>query len=149
MAIQVAQFFAKAILADSDIDDYIDGRFFPIARSTEDEAEDKVPYIIMRVEACQNIIESKDNSAESLDDTDTIELDVVAGTFDDFVDLVTLVRKCVRTAFESGLTDSDWDFSLEDYQFTADGVMYDPAKPCYYQTLRYVCTTQRIENGNS
>jgi hypothetical protein len=35
--------------------------------------------------------------------------------------------------------EDDEDFPITEYRFSADGVQYDPDKPCYWQVLRYAC----------
>lgn len=142
MSLSVGKYFAKAIKDNTALYTLIGGRLFPVARSTEDEALDKIPYIIMRPVKVENEMTTKDE-AESDYDSATIELDCVASTYDALVTLTESVRTVIRTAFETGLDVSSWPFILTSYSFSADDVSYDETKPCYWQTLRYVCETEK------
>ena len=140
MSLSVGKFFVKAIKDHTSFYNSIGGRLFPVARTSEDEALDKIPYIIMRPVKVVNENGTKDMIA-SPDDTATIELDLVAQSYSDLVDMAEQVRGIIEEAYLDELDVESWPFILEGYDFSADEVLYDPSKPCYYQTLRYMCQT--------
>lgn len=140
MSLEVGKFFIKALKANTALNTAIGGRLFPVARSSEDEALDRIPYIIMEPSGVTNQEDSKDD-AESQYDSATINLLVVSDTYANLVSLTEQVRNIIRSAAETHLSDNTWNFELVDYNFSADQVQYDPVKPCYYQTLSYVCST--------
>ncbi|MBQ6984592.1 MAG: hypothetical protein IJQ20_06645 [Paludibacteraceae bacterium] len=109
-------------------------RIFSVARTDEDEQEDKMPYVVMM----PNGVTSQ-GTKDEYDQTDsaTIGLLVAAGTFDELINLADIVRKTI----ENNLCD-DPEFTIDDWTFSADAVQFDNKKPCFFQTLTYICNTQ-------
>ena len=109
-------------------------RLFAVARTDEDEAEDLLPYVVMMPNGVTTQ-GSKDDYDQT--DTATIDLLIVAETFDALIDLATDVRQTV----EQNLCD-DPEFRIDDWTFSANAVTYDDKRPCFFQTLTYMCNTQ-------
>lgn len=142
MSLSIAKFFVKALRNDSTLLSAVDGRIFPVARSMEDEEADKIPYLIVAPQAINADPGTKDGM-EGYGDSCTVSIMVVASTYEKMVDLAERIRSDIQTAYDEDLDDSSWNFTIEDYQFSADPPQLDPTKPCYYMTLRYQCSTFR------
>lgn len=143
MSLYLGKYFVEALRSSEEITELIDGRLFPVARSTEDDLLDKIPYIIMMPSGITAGETCKDDYAEGDEDQAQVNLLVCAQTYDSLVTLTQLVRDTIHEAYEGDLADEDWPFVFDGYEFSADAVQYDPTKPCYYQTLRYNCTTTK------
>ena len=101
-----------------------------------------VPYIIVRMTGVNNDASNKDESFEGESDTVNIDVEVCAETREELGDMAETVRKTIREYFETAdPEDEDYELVPVDYQFGATGVMYDPDKPCFYQSLTYQCDT--------
>lgn len=98
-----------------------------------------VPYVLVTFDGLNNDIESKDSAYESGYDHVNIGIEVVARTLKDLHELTQLVRSTILGYFRGNNTD------VEDYQLTADGIMYDQLKPCYWQVLRYLCDVRLFD----
>lgn len=110
-------------------------RLFSVARSAEDDQQDKIPYVIMMP---KGITTNGTKDDYDFSETATIDLLVVAKSFPDLVELTQTVRDTVEQKLESGD-----DFIIDDWTFSADAVQMDNNKPCYFQTLTYQCNTQK------
>lgn len=141
MSLATDKFFFNALAASDDIEDVVDGRIFNPARSTADEDEDKVPYIIITLDSVQNIVDTKDNELEGEDDTVQVSILCVADDRESLAELTEMVRTQCREYWEgAGASDTE---APEWWTFSASGVYYDDMKPCTYQTLTYNCETKR------
>lgn len=141
MSLTTDKFFYNALKDDEDIITLTEGRIFNTARPTEDENEDKIPYIIITFDSLTNDGTTKD-SWEGITDRVNISLLAVASTREALADLTTAMRATIHEYYEdcqSGTVDDD--DCPDDYFFTAGRIDYDMLKPCYYQTMRYECST--------
>lgn len=99
-----------------------------------------LPYVIVMFTGLQNGDQTKDSLYEGGTDHVQIAIEVAANTREQLADLVTSIRKTVRTFFENAQpTDEDFDLIPIDYTFSAERVIYDDMKPAYGQTLNYQC----------
>lgn len=143
MSLRTDQFFYNALLASDEITAEVEGRIFNPARSTVDENEDRVPYIIITFDSLVNDQTTKDE-VESDTDTVTIGILCVADDRESLADLTEAVRTQCRTYLES-IDESDEGAELAplDWALSASAVQYDDMKPCVYQRLNYQCDTNR------
>lgn len=114
-----------------------------IALPEQDADNAPLPYAIVSFDGLQNDQSTKD-SFEGDTDTVTISIEIAATTRDQLHDIAQEVRDTVLSFFEGLQADpTDEDFALLplDYQLSASAVRYDDMKPCYWQTLQYVCDT--------
>lgn len=111
-------------------------RIFAVARSNDEEAADIIPYIVMIPEGI-NTDSTKDEYEYG--DTATISLLCVASSFADLITLTEMVRDTIEQKL-----DGTTEYVIDDYQFSANAVQMDPDKPCYFQTLTYLCHTQKL-----
>ena len=113
-----------------------------IAEPDEEVLNAPVPYIIVSYDGMQNDSQTKDNSYEGDTDNVQIGIEIAAKTRKQLGELATQIRETVSDFFEN-LADDDPDFDLVplNYNLTAQGVSYDPDKPCYWQILNYQCDT--------
>lgn len=138
MSLQTDSIFIAAIGADADIMETIDGRLYGTAIPLPDEDADNVPvpYLIVTFDSLQNSAETKDTPFEGDEDIVNIGIEVAATTLASLHALTQKVRNVVREYFESGNASG-----IDDYRFTADAIRYDSLKPCFWQVLRYQCST--------
>lgn len=145
MSLSTDKFFFKALSSSEEITEAVDGRIFNPARSTVDENEDKVPYIILTFDGLTNEQGTKDDVEG---ETDTVQVGILC-VADDRESLATLteaVRTQCREYLKSVLDtpgSEDADIAPSGWTFSADAVQYDDMKPCVFQTLRYACDTYR------
>lgn len=144
MSLITDKVFYHALLANSSIVNTTDGRIYNTAIPVPDEELDNepLPYIIITFDGLTNGGLTKDDSYEGSDDTVHIGITIAAEDRESLGDLTVAVRRQIKAYFaETTVTDSDYDLVPLDYEFTASDIQYDPAKPCYYQTLNYECDT--------
>lgn len=145
MSLQTDKFFFNALKANADIMNEVEGRIFNPARSTTDEKEDRIPYIIVKMDGLTNEQSTKDDVEG---DTDKVQIGimVVADNRDMLAPLTEAVRKqCITYLHqvEEYPTSPLKNVAPFDWAFSAEGVQYDPDKPCVYQILNYQCDTNR------
>ena len=136
MSLATDKFFFNALKGTS-VDTMVNGRIFNTARSTEDETEDRVPYVIIAFNGLQNDEETKD-SYEGDYDRVTISITCVATTREALAELTQAIRTTIKTACEEGALDECPD----DYSFSASSIEYDMLKPCFFQSLTYICDSK-------
>lgn len=113
----------------------------------EDMDNAPLPYIIVTYDGMTNDGSTKDGY-EGDSDRVKVSIEIAAPNREHLGLLAEAVRKSVRSWFEehdgryttpdlSGLPSVMCE--IEDYAFSAGPVSYDPAKPCFYQTLSYDC----------
>jgi hypothetical protein len=101
-----------------------------------------IPYIIVRMTGVTNDASNKDEAFEGESDTVNIEVEICAETRTELGEMAEDVRTTIREYFEDAdPEDEDYGLVPVDYQFGATAVMYDPDKPCFYQSLTYQCDT--------
>lgn len=127
--------FYEALKTATPILQMTGGRIFNTVYPEVAEDKDEIPYIIIAHDGVQNRTDSKDDIGEGSTDIETISILIVAGDRErsPLATLAQLVRSRIRQAA------NQWD--IYDYTFSAGPVQYDMYKPCYYQTLTYVCET--------
>ena len=111
----------------------------------DEEVENaEVPYIIVSFDGLNNQDTDKDDSFEAETDNVTIGIECAAHTRPELGELLTAVRTTIREYFREHYgDDSDEDYALipNDITLSAQSVMYNDMKPCYWQTLTYRCDT--------
>lgn len=137
MSLIVDKFFFNALRTSDEIKQRTSGRIFNTARPDDEEAADSVPYIIITYEGMTNNATHKDIQWEGWEDTETVSVLVVAETRESLALLITDVRRSIKAHAE----DESDDQQPIDYTVSASVVQYDSMKPCFYQTLTYVCVT--------
>lgn len=145
MSLKTDIIFVKALQSNSELMDMLPaGGIYNTAIPLPDKDLDNtpIPYILVSFDGVQNQVESKDTEYEGDTDTVQISIEIAAEKRSQLADIAQMVRDTVRDYFEN-LEDDDEDYSLVpiDYQFSAQGVIYDQDKPCYWQILNYSCET--------
>ena len=147
MSLTTDKFFYKALKANQTLVTMTKGRIFNTARSSVDEKEDRLPYIIITLDGVANAPSTKDD-VEGYTDTVQVSVLCVAHDREKLGQLTVLCRKqllsyqqlCVQDSMTAGAEDCP-----DGWAFSAEAVMYDDLKPCFYQTLHYECDTQTDE----
>lgn len=141
--LNVDMLFHAALEANHDLMEMLGGRVFNTARPELDEQEDKLPYAIITYEGGASSGDTKDNDLSALDSAN-ISILLVVGDRQGLADVTELVEDSISDAFEQydELNEKhQWRFYIDDCTPSAGPVQYDPAKPCYFQTLTYQCDT--------
>ena len=131
------KFFWDALRTDGGIVKMTGGRIFNTARSTTDEREDKVPYVVITFDSLTNDETTKDDEVESPYDSVNVSVLCVASDREQLARLTKAVRERDRRYFAQ----KGERYGIDDWRFSAGGVMYDELKPCFYQLLSYQITT--------
>jgi len=137
MSIRIASFFAASLSADTTLTTLTDGRIFPVARTMEDEDEDRIPYIIIKP---AGLVSDGTKDDCEVEDSDTVQLLLCAGTYSQLVELAERVRSVIHTAYQEQESLS-LSYTIQDYTFEMGETMYDMSKPCFYVLMTYVCST--------
>lgn len=142
MSLALDSLFITAISADTTIMQTIGSRLYSTAIPLPDEeAENEpVPYVIVTFDGLTNDQGTKDDPYESTNDQVNIGIEVTAANRQALADLTKTIRKTIHEYFMENET------VVDDYQLTAQAVQYDAWKPCYWQTLRYQCDTENIND---
>jgi len=114
-----------------------------IAVPDEDLDNVELPYIIVSFDGMNNMNQTKDDYEGEIDSV-TVSIEAAARTRPELGNLMTDVRQIVCDFFLT-LSDDDPDFDLIplDYSLSANQVQYDALRPCFFQTLTYVCDTNK------
>lgn len=114
-----------------------------IAVPDEDLDNVELPYIIVSFDGMNNMNQTKDDYEGEIDSV-TVSIEAAARTRPELGNLMTDVRQIVCDFFLT-LSDDDPDFDLVplDYSLSANQVQYDAIRPCFFQTLTYVCDTNK------
>jgi hypothetical protein len=140
MSLLTDKFFYSALTQSEDVTAIVDDRIFNPARTTVDEDEDKIPYIIITFEGLQNNADTKDDGVEGDEDRVTVNILCVHEDCDALGDMTELVRQTLCDYWDTHRCDPLTPIT---WQFSASRVEYDPDKPCCYQTLIYQCDTNK------
>ena len=142
MSLATDSIFIAAIQSNPALVERIGGRLYGTAIPLPDEDADNVPvpYIIVTFNGLNNQNETKDDVYESNYDTVNIGVEVTGETIDDLHDLTQAVRDTILSYFREHET------AVSDYTFSADPIQYDSLKPCYWQTLRYQCEVENLND---
>lgn len=143
MSLITDQIFYMALMADVDIVTETEGRIYSTAVPCPDDQLDntKAPYVIVTFDGLTNEGLSKDNSYEGMTDRVTVGITAVAEDRRSLGELMTEIRQQVERYFLEIIETEESDLVPYAYQLSANEVAYDSMKPCYYQTLQYVCET--------
>lgn len=120
-----------------------------IALPDEELDNAPIPFVIVYFDGLQNEDQTKDDDFEAESDNVQIGIKIAAETRPKLGALAMAVRKTLREYFrEHQGDDSDDDYALipNDMTLSAQPVMYDQLKPCYWQTLLYQCDTNIDDN---
>ena len=143
MSLLTDKFFYNALTSSQDVMDMVDDRIFNPARSTVDEMEDKIPYLVVTFDGLQNDLETKDEGVEGDEDKVTVGILCVAGDCDSLGALTELVRETCAAYWDTHRSDK---LTPIDWAFSASSVLYDADKPCCVQQLIYQCDTHKDVN---
>ena len=145
MSLITDKVFYNALRSSSDVMALVGGRIESTSIPVPDEQFENVPvpYIIITFDGLQNEGYTKDNSFEGVNDKVTVSIEVAAQTRDELGDIMQKIRETVIAYFEDTEDHAwdDYDYIPNDYSFSASAIGYDSEKPCYFQTLTYVCDT--------
>lgn len=110
-------------------------RLYGTAIPLPDEDVDNVPvpYVIVTFDGLTNDQGTKDDCYESKYDTVNIGVEVTAKTLDELHALTQMVRSTILGYLREHET------AITGYQFSAQRIIYDDLKPCYWQVLTYQC----------
>lgn len=139
MSLATDGIFVAALRGNSDLMDRIGSRLYSTAIPLPDEDADNVPvpYIIVTFDGLNNEQTTKDNPFESDEDSVNISILCAAANRESLAELMQEIR---TTVYEYMLEQRRLGlYIIDDYTLSADAVQYDSFKPCYWQTLRYVC----------
>jgi hypothetical protein len=144
MSLQTDIVFVKALQGNAELMAKLPaGNVYNTSIALPDEDIDNAPppYIIVSFDGLTNDQSTKDGY-EGDTDVVNISIEIAAKTRKQLGELAEDVRCTVREFFESvDEEDELYDLVPYDYQFTAQGVMYDSMKPCYWQVLNWQCDT--------
>lgn len=141
MSLQTDIIFYNAIASNQELMQLVGNRVFNTADENggEDGENTDVPYIIISFDGLQNDQSTKD-SYEGATDKVTVSVEIAANCREDLATIAEEVRKTIPSYFSNRVnTDEDYDLVPYDYDLQAGPVQYDWAKPCYWQTIGYVC----------
>ena len=143
MSLQTDIIFVKALRANAELMAQLAaGDVYNTAIALPDEDLDNapLPYVIVSFDGLTNDVETKDDPYEGGSDNVTISIEIAAKTRSELGRLAEAVRRQVHDYFvNDDQTDDDSDLVPLDYQFSAQRVIYDADKPCYWQVLNYQC----------
>ena len=144
MGLSTDSIFIYALSASEDIMQAVDGRIYGTAIPLPDEEADNVPvpYIIVTFNGLNNVDETKDDMYESDYDSVNIGIEVIGKTLGHLHDLTEMVRNVIHQYFVNNET------PVEGYQFSAQPIIFDSEKPCYWQVLNYQCYVNNIEDND-
>jgi hypothetical protein len=136
MSLATDSIFIAALSQSEDVMEVISGRLYGTAIPMPDEDADNVPapYVIVSFNGLTNDSQTKDCPYEGDTDSVQIGIEVTADSLGQLHDLTQLIREVVLDYMEN-LDDNP----VTDYQFSAQPIVYDPEKPCYWQVLNYQC----------
>jgi len=158
MSLQTDRIFFLALSSNAELTTAIGGRLYntAIPLPDEDAFNVPVPYVVLSFDGLNNTDTTKDSSYAGDSDTVTISALVTANTREELADLTQMIRDTVTDYFENATDDpeeaavdgtlhllsaEDYAMIPEDMTFQASRVDWDQFKPCYWQTLTYVCET--------
>lgn len=136
MSLATDSIFIAALSTSEDVMDIISSRLYGTAIPMPDEDADNVPppYVIVSFNGLTNDSQTKDCPYEGDTDSVQIGIEVTAESLGQLHDLTQLIREVVLDYMEN-LDDNP----VTDYQMSAQPIVYDPDKPCYWQVLNYQC----------
>ena len=147
MSLQTDIIFVKALRSNAELISQLPAgdvynTTIPVPDEEVENAE--VPYIIVSFDGLNNQDTTKDDAFEAETDNVTIGITCAAHTRPELGELLTAVRTTIREYFREHYGDnSDEDYALipNDITLSAQSVMYNDMKPCFWQVLNYQCDT--------
>lgn len=135
MSLATDSIFIAALRSSEELTAAVSGRIYGTAIPLPDVDADNapVPYIIVTFDSLRNDLTNKDCSYEGDYDQVQIGIEVAAQTLEALHRLTQQVRDVVRNYMRSN------DTEVDGYQFSAQPIMYNSLKPCYWQELNYQC----------
>lgn len=124
-----------ALISDGSGQPRLYGTAIPMPEEDADNVP--VPYIIVTFDGLTNDNTTKDDPYEGDEDSVNIGIEVTARDLDELHGLTQMVRDTILSYMHENETDVD------DYTFSAQAIMYDADKPCWFQVLNYLCDTKR------
>lgn len=158
MSLITDRIFYLALKDSAELDTAIGGRLYDTAIQLPDEdaASIPAPYVILSFDGMNNGDTTKDSSYAGDSDTVSIGITVTARTREELGDIMQLIRAKIADYFDTATDDEqeaadddslhllpadDYALIPEDMTVQAGRVEYDPWKPCFWQSLTYVCDT--------
>ena len=151
MSLQTDIVFVKALRSNATLVQQLPaGDVYNTAIALPDEEAENapLPYVIVSFDGLNNQDTTKDSSYEGLTDTVTIGIEIAAETRPQLAALAIMVRQTIAAYFSEHVQDvQDEDYALipNAYTVSAQGVLYDSWKPCFWQRLSYQCDTNPDE----
>lgn len=144
MSLQTDIIFVKALSSNTELMEllpahnvYNTGNIQP--KNGQDNV--KIPYILVSYDGMTNEDDTKDEY-EGDEDKVEISIEIAAKNREQLAEIAIMVRDTIRNYFENAdPSDEDYNLVPTDYVFSASRVMLDEGKPCFWQTLNYVCDT--------
>lgn len=143
--LNVDKFFSLALTKTGNVSEICDGRIFNPGRTTEDEDEDKIPYVIVSYEGGQGQRATDDDGRLAVLSSAQVTILCVAEDRERLATLTEEVHSTIVAAFKTLDLAEGEPFGIEDATESAGPVMFDPTKPCCFQQLNYNVNT--YENG--
>ncbi len=117
-----------------------DGRIFNPGRTDAQEAEDKIPYMIIGYNSGTPEEDSKDSAFSAVSNSN-VSLVVVAQDREALARLVDVAHRDIQAAVAHRSLyyseHAEWFFRIDKVIESAGAVTLDPEKPCCWQTLTY------------
>lgn len=149
MSLQTDIIFVRAIKSNPDIIKGLPAKdVYNSSLTMPDEDMDNadLPYIIVSYNGMQNDDSTKDNEYDGMNDSVQILIEIVARTREELANIIITVRHTIENFFiEHVDDDSDDIYSLipTSTVVSASRVNYDSDIPCYWQSLNYICDTNK------
>lgn len=154
MSLQTDRIFIYALTHNTELYNAVGKRIFstaiPRAYYTNVDAffeqeNCPTPYLIVTFDGLANELDTKDDDYDGGTDRVNVSVEIAANSREELASLAESVRSTMDDFVRdyepvqgeedlTALIPSGWDFS-------AQAVQYDMAKPCYWQTLTYMCDT--------
>lgn len=145
--LNIDTYFHGALRSSDIISEIFDGRIYNTGRSSFEEDEDRIPYIIITYEGGET--QDTDTKENVIEDLDTARVSVlcVAEEREELASYMEEIESTIALRMNTKVNDFEqeekFSFGIDSANHSASPVQYDPEKPCYYQTLTYVCKTFR------
>ena len=128
-----------ALKADADIMEAVGNRIVSTCFEVSPEEKDNTPMpsIIVTDDGWQNVPGTKDNVWEGIEDTVTASVEVDAESPKEIKRIVKMVRHAIAEYIAGMAAEGEDTPYLDSVQST--GIGWDWMKPCYHETVTYVC----------
>lgn len=138
MSLRIGQYIKFALGRDNAqvLDSLISGRLSPVRMP--DNPDTDVPWICYRSEG----LEEQDTKDGSLCDTNTVTMDVVCRSYEELLELLSLVREAMSRAVYTWNCRDGISFRIEEQTFRAGLEDYDEVLQAYVRPLNFTITTE-------